>query len=177
MTIFEKTLAFGSCFSDYATMWIVILAIVAGVYGLIVWLRRGRGTARQVATTRWIFGGAGVLIVALAVGFAFSERQTVRVATIDKDVDIVGCVGIYGETSRTPLSQVRFDHASRTQSSKTSRTTVHEFFVRPLDAPSRGWLARFRADSDGVNWPALRKLAPEAVAVYETAIKRPAPEH
>ena len=176
MTIFEKTLAFGSCFSDYASMWIVILAIVGGLYFLVFWLGRGRGSGRQKAYLHWGFRGALALLVVVAVGFAFHERQTVRVATINKDIDIVGCVGIYGETSRTPLSQVRFEHASHRQSGQKSSRIVHEFFVRPLGATSRDWLARFRADSDGVNWPALRKLAPEAVAAYEAAIKRLAPE-
>jgi hypothetical protein len=42
---------------------------------------------------------------------------------------------------------------------------VHEFQIWTLGKSRQ--LARFRADADGTNLTALRKLAPDAVATYE----------
>ena len=170
MVIYEGSLAFGSCFADYAVMWTVILVVWFAAFVFIYRVRRRRGTAMEVAIWRWVGGGVSLLLVAIAVGFAFSERKTVQVATIDKDINVIGCVGVNRETARLPLSQVQFEYASHRQSGQKSSRIVHEFFVRPLD--KSGWLARFRADSDGVNMAALRKLVPEAVAAYENAVKR-----
>jgi hypothetical protein len=117
MIIYEGVLVFGSCLADYALPWMVILTLWFLFFIFIYWTRRRRGTATEIAIWRWVGGGLSVVFVAIAVGFAFSERKTVRVVTIGKDIDIVGCVGVNRETARLPLSDVRFEYWSHGPSS------------------------------------------------------------
>ena len=140
-------------------LWFLFLVV-------IYLLRRRRGSAMEIKAWRWVGGGVSVLLVAMAVGLAFAGGQTARVVTIDKDVDIIRCVGVNRETARLPLSEIRFEYWSHGPSShRSSSSVVHEFQVWTLGKSRQ--LARFPADSGGTNLGALRKLAPDTVADYE----------
>ena len=166
MIVYESSLAFGSCIANHAVRWAAILLLWLLVLAVIYLVRFRRGSATEIQIWRWICVGVSVLLVALAVGLAFTEHQTVRVVTIDNDIDIVGCAGVNHETERRPLSDVRFAYSSYGPSShRSSSSVVHEFQVWTLGKSRQ--LARFQADSRGVNLDALRKLAPDTVADYE----------
>ncbi len=166
MIVYEGSLAFGSCVADHALLWATIL-LFWFMFLLVVYLvRRRRGSAMEIKILRRVGGAASVLLVALAVGLAFTGRKTVRVVTIDKDIEIAGCVGMDREVERLPLSEIRFEYWSDGPSShRSSNNVVHEFQLWTLGKSRQ--LARFRADSSGTNLGVLRKLAPEAVSAYE----------
>jgi hypothetical protein len=166
MVVYESWPVFGSCVADHVLLWAMIL-VLWSLFLLVVYLvRRRRGSAVEITAWRWIGGGFSLLLVALAAGLALTGRQTVRVVTIDRDVDIVGCAGVSREAARLPLSEIRVEYWSHGPSShRSSSSVVHEFQVWTLGKSRQ--LARFPADSRGTNLDALRKLAPDAVADYE----------
>jgi hypothetical protein len=166
MIVYEGSLAFGSCIADHALVWAMILLLWFLSFLVVYLVRRRRGSPMEIKAWRWVGGGVSVLLIALAVGLAFAGRQTVRVVTIDRDIDIVGCVGVNREAARLPLSEIRVEYWSHGPSShRSSSSVVHEFQIWTLGKARQ--LARFPADSRGTNLGALRKLAPDAVADYE----------